>query len=109
MDTLPERSSLRGRCLELACRLGDDGGSFLTTIFGALPALCTLYSVSVEEIRDTIRSLGSRAHQWPTYDGGDRFPSGEAFLFAEPSCEAVDTRDGVETAGGADVEGAKAG
>lgn len=61
------------------------------------------------DIRNTVRSPGSRSSQWPTYDGGDRLLSGEAFLFAEPSCEAVDTRDGVETAGAADVEGARVG
>jgi hypothetical protein len=32
-----ERSSLRGRCRELFGRDGDEGGSFLTTILGALP------------------------------------------------------------------------
>jgi hypothetical protein len=31
------RSSLRGRCRELLGRVGDEGGSFLTTILGALP------------------------------------------------------------------------
>ena len=32
-----ERSSLRGRCRELFGRVGDEGGSFFTTILGALP------------------------------------------------------------------------
>jgi hypothetical protein len=40
-----ERSSFRGRCRELLGRDGDDGGSFLTTILGAVPELRVLEHV----------------------------------------------------------------
>jgi hypothetical protein len=42
---LVERSSLRGRCRELFGRDGDEGGSFFTTILGALPELRVLEHV----------------------------------------------------------------
>jgi hypothetical protein len=40
-----ERSSFLGRCRELFGRDGDEGGSFLTIILGALPELRFLRDV----------------------------------------------------------------
>jgi hypothetical protein len=63
-----ERSSLRGRCRELFGRGGDEGGSFLTTILGALPEPREL-----EEVRG-IQSE-KRWRFVATYDLGERRPS----------------------------------
>lgn len=41
-----DRSSFRGRCRELLGREGEEGGSFFTTILGALPELRALEDIS---------------------------------------------------------------
>src|SRR6202035_543152 len=66
-----ERSSLRGRCRELFGRVGDEGGSFLTMILGALPETQELEEVSegiqYEKRRRASQSLttwGNVVHLW---------------------------------------------
>ena len=67
-----ERSSLRGRCRELFGRDGDEGGSFLTTILGALPEPREL-----EEVRGIQSEKNGRFVA--TYDLGERRPSEGVF------------------------------
>ena len=64
-----ERSSLRGRCRELFGRVGEEGGSFLTTILGALPEPRELKEVSGNPKREKAARFAA------TYDLGERRPS----------------------------------
>ena len=66
-----ERSSLRGRCRELFGRDGDEGGSFLTTILGALPEPRELEEVrGIPNLRkrrgasEPLTTWGNVVHLW---------------------------------------------
>ena len=74
------RSSLRGRCREVAGTSGEEGGSFFTIIFGGCPCLPLSLLLDLV-ICDSI----FRLEKVGTHERGDRFPSGEIFCCAAPS------------------------